>query len=201
MKDSPQIICTSCHLPFTPIVTSSGFHFSRLCSGCLTAKNRAKRIEVLSQRVSVSIRPKAGKKGREVDSSKPKPKRKGRGVNISELDRVFSIFIRQRDADKDGTVRCISCGDAVHWKKSDCGHYINRKHMATRYDEMNCNGQCRSCNRFDEGNMEGYRRGLIDKYGPKAPDELYIRKFNTVHIGQDEINILTDYYKTKIKPL
>lgn len=32
---------------------------------------------------------------------------------------------------------------------------------------MNCNAQCKQCNRFDEGNMSGYRYGLIKKYGER----------------------------------
>ena len=121
-------------------------------------------------------------------------------MNLTSLDKAFSEFIRQRDA-KNGIVKCISCGKLVPWKESDCGHFQNRKHMATRYDEQNCNAQCRSCNRFDEGNMEGYRKGLIQKYGEGTPEKLYIKKFNICKISQTEVNILTKYYKRKTKEL
>lgn len=86
----------------------------------------------------------------------------------NKLDTVFSRFIRLRDARKDGTFQCISCGRILPLDQADCGHYINRQHMSTRFSEKNCNAQCRSCNRFDEGNMQGYRRGLILKYGEPA---------------------------------
>ncbi|NBQ17666.1 recombinase, partial [bacterium] len=33
-----------------------------------------------------------------------------------ELDRVFSEFIRKRDADLDGYITCVSCKKKVHWK-------------------------------------------------------------------------------------
>ena len=73
--------------------------------------------------------------------------------------------------------------------------------MATRFDEQNCNAQCRSCNRFDEGNMEGYRIGLIRKYGEGTPEKLYIKKFNVCKMSQAEVNILTNYYKRQLKQL
>lgn len=121
-------------------------------------------------------------------------------MKLTKLDTVFSIYIRKRDS-VDGIIMCISCGKPVKWEQSDCGHYINRKHMATRFDEQNCNAQCRSCNRFDEGNIQGYRRGLIRKIGEKAIQLLEIRKFNTCKLSQSEINILEKYYKQKTKAL
>lgn len=117
------------------------------------------------------------------------------------LDKIFSEFIRIRDSDNEGFIRCISCNKIVPWKESDCGHYINRKHNSTRYDEKNCNAQCRSCNRFDEGNMQGYRRGLIRKYGEKSVELLEIKKFNVCRMGQLDINILGKEYKRKLKAL
>ena len=119
-------------------------------------------------------------------------------MNLTALDKAFSVFIRMRDS-HNGVIRCISCGKIVPWKEADCGHFINRKHMSTRFDEQNCNAQCRSCNRFDEGNMEGYRKGLIVKYGPDTPERLYIKKYNTCKLSQTEINLLTKHYKQKIK--
>lgn len=66
----------------------------------------------------------------------------------AKLDRVFSEYIRLRDTaghTKDGYFRCISCGQIKPYSQADCGHYIGRQHMATRYNEINCNAQCRNC--------------------------------------------------------
>lgn len=66
----------------------------------------------------------------------------------TKLDRVFSEYIRLRDTaghSKDGYFRCISCGQIKPYSQADCGHYIGRQHMATRYNEINCNAQCRNC--------------------------------------------------------
>ena len=103
----------------------------------------------------------------------------------AKLDAVFSQYIRLRDARKDGTFRCISCNRGLPFDQADCGHYINRQHMATRFSEKNCNAQCRSCNRFDEGNMQGYRRGLIAKYG--EPTVLLLESM------KNQVNKISDF--------
>lgn len=124
-----------------------------------------------------------------------------KNTSKNRLDSIFSEYIRIRDSDQNGMTKCISCGKLQHWKDVDCGHYINRKHSSTRYDEKNCNAQCRACNRFDEGNMQGYRKGLIKKYGEKEVELLEIKKFNTCKLGQFEINALAEIYRKKLKDI
>ena len=73
--------------------------------------------------------------------------------------------------------------------------------MAVRYDEKNVHGQCRACNRFDEGNIQGYRKGLIEKIGEKQVDMLEMKKFNTSHLSEVELDLLLDLYRRKLKEL
>ena len=116
-----------------------------------------------------------------------------------KLDKVFSEYIRLRDTDERGIGRCISCGKVIHWKEGDAGHYVNRKHLSLRYDEKNVNLQCRSCNRFDEGNNIGYQKGLIEKYGIDVIDYLAVKKFNYCKLSIVEYESLIRYYKEKVK--
>ena len=118
----------------------------------------------------------------------------------AKLDKVFSEYIRKRDTNN-GVFRCISCGKLLPYEQADCGHYINRKHMATRFDEMNCNAQCRSCNRFDEGNMQGYRRGLVAEYGEQKVLILESKKNTTRKYSDFEYEVLIKHYKEEIKKL
>lgn len=113
----------------------------------------------------------------------------------AKLDRIFSEYVRLRDSDSTGYGRCISCGKVVFWKDADAGHYVNRKHMSLRYDESNVNLQCRSCNRFDEGNMIGYNHGLIEKYGDKVISYLDIKRHNISKIGPTEYTVLIKHYQ------
>jgi hypothetical protein len=129
-----------------------------------------------------------------------KAPKSSRSKKITKLDDIFSKFIRKRDCgDKEG--RCISCNKPITFATCDAGHYINRKHMATRFDEKNVNAQCISCNRFDEGNIQGYRRGLIVKYGEKETDMLEIKKHNECHLSEVELDLLIAFYKQKLKQL
>ena len=66
--------------------------------------------------------------------------------------------------------------------------------MATRFSEMNCNAQCRKCNRFDEGNIQGYRKGLISKYGERNVDLLELKKNTTRRYSDFEYKELIKYY-------
>lgn len=123
-------------------------------------------------------------------------------VNLkAKLDRIFSLYIRLRDSDDNGYGRCISCRKIVHYKDADAGHFINRKHMSLRYDEKNVNFQCRPCNRFDEGNMTGYARGLICKYGEDVIKYLEVKKYNTSKICRTVYLELIKYYENKVKEL
>jgi len=123
-----------------------------------------------------------------------------RSKAIRKLDTIFSKYIRRRDCGY-GYAPCISCGKLITYDTSDCGHYENRKHMATRYDEKNCNAQCRACNRFSEGNIQGYRRGLIKKYGESEVEKIEIRRYNISKLSVPEIEILSKHYKGKLTNL
>ena len=67
---------------------------------------------------------------------------------INKLDRIFSEYIRKRDANKKGICTCITCNKKFLWNDLDAGHFISRKEMNTRWDENNVAAQCRYCNRF-----------------------------------------------------
>ena len=118
----------------------------------------------------------------------------------AKLDKVFSEYIRKRDTNN-GVFRCISCGRLLPYEQADCGHYINRQHMATRFDEMNCNAQCRKCNRFSEGNMSGYRFGLVKKYGEQKVVLLESKKNSVRKFSDFEYQVLIKYYQEEIKKL
>ena len=77
-----------------------------------------------------------------------------------ELDRVFSIYIRQRDKGV-----CFTCGDKKDWQKQQNGHYIKRSNMSLRYSEVNCHCQCVRCNIFLKGCYPEYSEQLMYKYG------------------------------------
>ena len=64
---------------------------------------------------------------------------------VAKLDKVFSKYIRLRDAMPNGLCKCISCGRLKPIKEVDAGHYFSRVHMATRFDPFNVHGECKYC--------------------------------------------------------
>ena len=71
--------------------------------------------------------------------------------------------------------------------------------MSLRYSELNCNAQCIHCNRFDEGNMQGYREGLIQKIGLAKVELLEASKHQTNKLSAFELEAIAKHYKAETK--
>ncbi len=80
-------------------------------------------------------------------------------------DTAFSLYIRQRDADENGYVQCVTCDTVNHYKKMDAGHFISRRKEGTRYDDRNVFPQCKRCNIFMSGNKPEFALFLVKKFG------------------------------------
>ena len=120
---------------------------------------------------------------------------------MRKADEAFSIFIRTRDSQPYNGLyfRCISCGRILPIEQADCGHYVNRSHMSLRFSELNCNAQCRHCNRFQEGNIQDYRKGLINKIGEQKVVLLEAQKNETNKLSSFEIELIAKHYKEETK--
>jgi len=123
-----------------------------------------------------------------------KPKRK---TLINKLDRIFSEYIRKRDADKKGFVKCITSGKKYHYLEVDAGHFISRKEMSTRWNEDNVYAQSRYDNRYRYGRQYEY---YIDKKKKKKglPKHLYNLSKQTVKYSIADLQELIDKYKKKL---
>jgi len=107
----------------------------------------------------------------------------------AKAQKVFNTYIRQRDS-QDGYFTCISCGQTKTTDLMDAGHYVPVKgSSALRFDEYNVNGECKSCNGFDQFHLIGYRRNLIDKVGERKVMELeqqhrLIKKWSRLELNE-----------------
>lgn len=113
---------------------------------------------------------------------------------IAKLDTVFSTYIRRRYSMNDIS-KCVTCGKKDHWSKLQCGHFMSRKHMSTRWNEDNCQVQCAGCNVFRYGEQYIFSQYL----GNNLSEELYkqskeICKFTDVEL-QDMIVHYTELNK------
>lgn len=120
---------------------------------------------------------------------------------VERLDKVFSKYIRLRDAMPSGLFRCISCGKIKPIGQADCGHFHSRTHMSTRYDEDNCHAECRYCNRFSADHLIGYRENLIRKIGEQRFLLLEVKAHETRKWSHFELEQLVKYYKALVEKL
>lgn len=108
---------------------------------------------------------------------------------VDKLDKVFSIYIRRRFAVND-IAECVTCGKKEHWSKLQCGHFMSRKHMSTRWNEDNCQVQCAGCNVFRYGEQYLFSQYLGNNLSEQLHKESkIITKFTDVEL-QEKI----DYY-------
>ena len=105
-----------------------------------------------------------------------------------ELDRVFSIYIR-----KTHPKRCYTCG------KTDvtlqCGHFIPRQYLGTRWSEDNCRPQCVGCNLFGNGQLLDFEENLKRELGNDFVEGMklsrhVIRKLDRIWY-EDQIKLYT----------
>jgi hypothetical protein len=125
-----------------------------------------------------------------------KPSRKN---IVKKLDNAFSQYIRLRYADAHGTTECYTCGKKDHWKKLQCGHFMSRKHYATRWDDTNCQVQCSACNVFRYGEQYIFGTNLDNDYGSGTADSLHLASRQIVKFSNDDLLEKLDYYKQKIE--
>ena len=112
----------------------------------------------------------------------------------AKAQKVFNAYIRQRDSE-DGYFTCISCGQVKAIDLMDAGHYVPVKgSSALRFDEYNVNGECKSCNGFDQFHLIGYRRNLIDKVGERKVKELEQQHRLIKKWSRYELQAIIEYY-------
>lgn len=109
-------------------------------------------------------------------SNTKKTKKRLRPIHLlkSDLNKIFSTFIRMRDADAQGNIRCCTTGNVYPWQKSQCGHFFTRRgNPALVFEETNCNAQSPMANRLQRNNITwDYFLTMEKKWGRKEIDRL-----------------------------
>jgi len=126
-------------------------------------------------------------------------KKPTRSKLVKKLDVVFSQYIRLKDADSRGMVKCVTCGKVGHWKTGgmQCGHFMSRKHYSTRWDERNVGVQCCGCNMFRSGEQYKFSKYL----GNNLAEELFQKSQQITKFTNVELQGLIDLYSAKLKKL
>ena len=118
-----------------------------------------------------------------------------------ELDKWFSLYIRLRDADDLGFVKCYTSGRYYHYKNIHAGHFMSRKSHSTRWDEVNVQPQSAADNLFGQGQQYKFGKELDLQYGEGTAESLQqkareIKKFSRVDY-EEKIT----YYKDLVNKL
>ncbi len=115
-----------------------------------------------------------------------------------ELDRVFSIFTRTKDADENGMVSCVTCGRRAYWKEMDAGHYVPRQDLAVRWDPRNVWPQCRPDNVFRGGEPEKMAIYINQTCGAGVAESLRALARQGLKLQRSWLEIKIKEYKAKI---
>lgn len=116
----------------------------------------------------------------------------------NKLDAVFSQFIRRRYMTSQGDAVCVTCHKVAPWKSLQCGHFVSRVHLATRWDDRNAAVQCGACNVLRRGNYAEYTAYMLRKYGPGIIDELLAKKRQLVKYTTSDLQEMIETYKGKL---
>ena len=107
----------------------------------------------------------------------------------------FSRFIRLRDADNNGMVKCCTCDAAKHWKEMQAGHYPQGRGNAVLFDEEAVHGQCYGCNVCNHGRLDVYAIFMVKKYGQEILDEMVRRKNISITYFESDFKEIAQKYK------
>lgn len=109
---------------------------------------------------------------------------------LKKAEKIFNAWIRKRDE----LEPCIACGK--HCEDYDAGHYVPvSKSSFLRFEEWNCNKECKGCNAFDSFHLIGYRKNLIKKIGLAGVEWLEQRRHQVKKWTREELNEIIEKYK------
>ena len=118
-----------------------------------------------------------------------------------ELDKWFSLYIRLRDADDLGFVKCYTSGRYYHYKNIHAGHFMSRKHLSTRWCDINVQPQSAADNLFGQGEQYKFGLSLDAKYGEGTAEDLQIKSRQIQKISRGEYEEKISYYKEIVNKL
>ena len=118
-----------------------------------------------------------------------------------ELDKWFSLYIRRREATPEGMIQCFTSGRVYHYKQMHAGHFMSRRHLATRWCEINVQPQSAADNLFGQGEQYKFGLNLDSKYGEGTAEELQYKARQTVKLSRVDYEEEISYYKNAVNNL
>jgi len=117
----------------------------------------------------------------------------------------FAKYIKLRDAIKTTGdmyyAKCITCGEIRPIEDMDAGHGIPGRVNSILFNEELVHGQCRKCNRGGGGELQMYKKVLIDMYGQEKWDYWQSTKNDPVKYTSFDYEQIAKTYREKYKQL
>mgnify|MGYP001231109364 CR=1 FL=1 len=134
---------------------------------------------------------------------KKKPKKPSRKLLVKKLDTIFSEYVRRKDADLNGIVKCYTCEKRAYWKGQGMqnGHFISRASRILRWSVDNCRPQCYACNCMRYGQNYIFAMNLNEEFGYDIASELLIKSRETIKQADFELIELYEKYKLLVEKL
>jgi len=154
--------CIICQKPHTNSM-------SKCCSPWCERKHRANLNAISKEKVKAK-------------KEKVKTKKAlSRSALTKEADRVWSMYIRERDRGNP----CITCG--VEWNDThQAWHFMSRRHLNTRWEIFNGASQCPKCNCWGAGEQYEFSLALEQK-SKWLPEQLRRLALSTEKTTDEEI--------------
>ena len=118
-----------------------------------------------------------------------------------ELDKWFSLYIRLRDCNEYGMVQCFTSGKVYHYKKIHAGHFMSRKHLSTRWCEINVQPQSPADNLFGQGQQYQFGLNLDAKYGEGTAEEMQYKSRSIYKMSRVDYEEKISYYKNLVNKI
>lgn len=120
-------------------------------------------------------------------------KKKTQAQLKKELDSVFSKYIRAIFPAK-----CYTCGLRKLRKKLQCGHFVSRTYLATRWDVNNCRPQCVGCNLYGSGKPLDFEENLKKELGSAVVENMKASRHKVVKLDTIWYQEQIAFYKNKL---
>ena len=145
--------------------------------------------------------------GREATAKKAKADAKKAKIEFRAADKsfqrnkaqkIFNEFIRLRDSN----LGCVSCDKPKDWQGQwHASHWKSRgARPDLAFNEDNVHKSCSVCNKWLSGNVNEYRKSLVERIGQDRVEKLE-KNINEVKRFADDYAKLSAIYQAKIKEL